>query len=54
MSKQQDLDRGYPQSDPLSDSPPTGTSWLAIALMILGLVAVLVVLLPAMALMSGS
>ncbi|WP_158265458.1 hypothetical protein [Blastopirellula marina] len=54
MSKQQDLDRGYPQSDPLADSPPKGIPWLAIVLMTLGLIGVLLVLIPAMAFLAGS
>lgn len=54
MSKQQDLDRGYPQSDPLAQSPPKSVPWLAIAMVSLGLIAVILVLLPAMAFLSGS
>ncbi|WP_158545280.1 hypothetical protein [Bremerella cremea] len=54
MSKQQDLDRGYPQSDPLAQSPPKAVPWLAIVLVSLGLLASLLVVLPAMAFLSGS
>ena len=54
MSKQQDLDRGYPQSDPLADSPPKSVPWIAIVLVCLGLVGVVLVLLPAMAFLAGS
>lgn len=54
MSKQQELDRGYPQSDPLAQSPPKSVPWLAIVVVSLGLLASLLVLLPAMAFFMGS
>lgn len=54
MSKQQELDRGYPQSDPSSDSPPEAVSWLAIVMVSLGLIAALIVLGPALALFQAN
>ncbi|MBA2113488.1 hypothetical protein [Bremerella alba] len=48
MSEQQELDRGYPQTDPQSKSPPQGVSWLAIVMVGLGLIAGLIVLGPAL------
>ncbi|WP_158261199.1 MULTISPECIES: hypothetical protein [Pirellulaceae] len=54
MSKQQELDRGYPQSDPNSNSPPMAVSWLAIVLVGLGLIAGLIVLGPALALFQSN
>ena len=54
MSKQQEMDRGYPQSDPAATSPPKNVPWLAIVLVSLGLLAVLGVLVPAMAFFAGN
>ncbi len=50
MNKQQELDRGYPQSDPNSKSPPAAVSWIAVVLVGLGLIAGLIILGPALAL----
>lgn len=50
MTKQQELDQGYPQSDPRSKSPPSAVSWLAVVVVGLGLIAGLIVLGPALAL----
>ncbi|WP_158262416.1 MULTISPECIES: hypothetical protein [Pirellulaceae] len=54
MSKQQEMDRGYPQSDPAATSPPKNVPWLALVLVSLGLLAVLGVLVPAMAFFAGN
>ena len=54
MSKQQELDRGYPQSDPTANRPPKSVPWLAALLVALGLIAGLVTLIPALALFSGA
>jgi len=54
MTKQQEMDRGYPQTDPNSKSPPMTVSWLAVVLVGLGLIAGLVILGPALALMQAN
>lgn len=54
MTKQQQLDQGYPQSDPNSKSPPAVVSWLAVVLVGLGLIAGLIVLGPALALFQAN
>jgi len=54
MSEQQELDRGYPQSDPSSKSPPSAVSWIAVVMVGLGLIAGLLVLGPAMAFFQGN
>ncbi|MHC2068822.1 hypothetical protein ACYFX5_15245 [Bremerella sp. T1] len=54
MDKQQELDRGYPQSDPYSKAPPQGTSWLAMVLVSLGLIAGLLILAPTLQFILGS
>ena len=52
MTKQQELDRGYPQTDPNSKSPPDTVSWLAVVMVGLGLIAALLILGPALALIQ--
>ena len=46
MTEQQDMDRGYPQSDPNAPWPPMKVTWLAIILVSLGLIAAVVVIGP--------
>ncbi|WDI44441.1 hypothetical protein [Bremerella sp. P1] len=54
MTKQQELDRGYPHSDPDAKSPPDVVSWLAVAIVGLGLIAGLLILGPALALWQAN
>ena len=54
MNKQQELDRGYPQSDPKAKSPPAAVSWIAVVLVGLGLIAGLIILGPALALFEAN
>lgn len=54
MSKQQELDHGYPQSDPTASRPPKSVPWLAALLVALGLIAGLLALIPALAFFGGA
>lgn len=52
-TEQQELDRGYPQSDPTAKRPPRGVPMLAAVLVVLGAVAGLLALIPALGFLAG-
>ncbi len=52
-TEQQELDRGYPQSDPTARRPPRGVPMLAAVLVVLGAVAGLLALIPALGFLAG-
>lgn len=46
MSEQQDMDRGYPQTDPKAPWPSMKESWVAIVAVSLGLIAAFLLIGP--------